>query len=418
MSRSELARLASAELFPPERRQFSPLDGNYIGKIERGEIRWPQLRYQEALRVALQVAPDDDLGFLDPNQAKSDSVDVMKRRSLLTGVTSAVGLSLVGEPTPDLLDPFDDTDLPTHIGRDHIDHLAELAEVFDHLDNSRGGAATRRLADQRLRFLAKLLTLNCPASLRQDLHTALGQLAGVVGFMLFDAYDHDNARRRFTFALRCAEIGGNWHQRAMLLSSLARQAIWCGQPDDGLTYIEMALVRSDRLTATERAMMHTVRARALAKFGSARAQEALAAVGAADEAFTDSKPAEDPTWMRFYDSAQHHGDTAHALFDVAVLSDHQTDAVARFEHSVTHHSPEYARSRAISRTKLATLVMRQGDPHEASAIGQRALDDAGTVHSRRADALRALATAAAMHPAVDQAQALRTRITAMVGTLA
>jgi hypothetical protein len=237
--------------------------------------------------------------------------------------------------------------------------------------------------------------------------------------MLFDAYVHEEARDRFAFALQCVEIGGNWHQRANLLSSMARQAIWCGRPDDGLTYIEMGLVRADRLTATERAMLHTVRSRALAKLGPSRAQEALAAVGTADEEFADSRPAEDPPWMRFYDRAQHHGDTAHALYDVAVLSKRLTEASSRFLYSVEHHEPEFARSRAISRTKLATLTMIQGDPREASSIGQVALDDAGPVRSlRAADDLRTLYRMAGKHQGIAEVDALRARINATVGAAA
>lgn len=191
------------------------------------------------------------------------------------------------------------------------------------------------------------------------------------------AGQHDDARRRFSFALQCTDVGGNWHQRAMVLSSMARQAVWCGQADEGLTYVEMGLVRADRLTATERAMLHTVRARALAKLGSPRVQDALSAVGAADEAFAASQPAEDPPWMRFYDHAQHHGDTAHALYDIAIHTPLKTEAAdSRFRYSVQHHEPEFARSRAISRTKLASLTMTHGDPHEAAAIGQTALDGA------------------------------------------
>jgi hypothetical protein len=410
MSRSELAKIANEELYPPERRRFSPVNANYVGKLERGEIRWPQPRYQDAFRKALQVGPEADIGFIDPERMAPVRAESVDRRGLLMGAGVTAGLALFGEPTLSLLAPVAD-ELPLRVGRDHIAYVHEVANIFRHLDNSRGGGVARKLADQHLCSLARLLTVNCPGALRPALHTAVAQLAGVVGFMLFDAYDHENARRRFTFALQCAEIGGNWHQRALLLTAMARQAIWCELPDEGLTYIEMGLVRADRLTNTERAMLNTVRARALAKFGPRRAQEALAAVGAADEAFADSEPSEDPAWMRFYDDAQHNGDTAHALFDVAVSTDLATEAITRFGYSVNHHGPEYARSRAISRTKLATLVMKQGDPREAAAIGQQALDDAGSVHSRRAaDDLRALSRVATTHATIEEVQLLRTRV--------
>jgi hypothetical protein len=190
---------------------------------------------------------------------------------------------------------------------------------------------------------------------------------------------------------------------------LARQAIWCGQPDDGLTFVETALVRSERLTATERAALQTLRARALAKLG--RTQETLSAVGAADDAFVHAKSAEDPPWMAFYDHAQHHGDTGHALFDLSIQGQ-KTQAAQRLAYSVAHHTTEYARSRAISRTKLASLFMRTGDPRKAAAIGNMALDSGASLRSHRAvDDLWELCGYARRHPHVTEATELCDRIT-------
>jgi hypothetical protein len=46
----------------------------------------------------------------------------------------------------------------------------------------------------------------------------LGYLSGVCGFVAFDAYVHDDARRMFAFGLSCAEQAGDWHLRAKLIS--------------------------------------------------------------------------------------------------------------------------------------------------------------------------------------------------------
>ncbi|HZC28092.1 MAG TPA: XRE family transcriptional regulator, partial [Actinopolymorphaceae bacterium] len=48
------------------------------------------------------------------------------------------------------------------------------------------------------------------------------------------------------------------------------------------------------------------------------------------------------------------------------------------------HTAVFARSRMISMTKLATLVMAHGDPREAAAMGNLALDAYGPVRSKRA----------------------------------
>ncbi len=420
MSRSELVALVNEVLYPdPHLRSHSAFNPNYLGKLEDGLIHWPKAEYRAALRTALGAQTDEELGFYNPRTGSSANVDNVDRREVLGTLGVLAGACVVSSPSMALLGTGPSHDLPRRIGREHINQVIEAADIFEHWDNAHGGALAREIADDKLRWLAQLLQRPCPPKLRADLHTAMARLAGVVAFMLFDAYEHDAARNRFTFALQCAERSGNWHQRALLLSYMARQAVWCGQPDDGITYTEMGLVRADRLTATERAMLHTVRARALAKLGPARAQEVLAAVGAADKAFAYSQPADDPSWMRFYDDAQHHGDTAHALYDVAMHTKLSTEAGSRFQYSVEHHQPEFARSRAISRTKLASLTMAQGDPREAAHIGQLALDDVGTVRSlRAADDLRELYRLAGTQTDIPEVDALRNQIRATVRAVA
>lgn len=150
----------------------------------------------------------------------------------------------------------------------------------------------------RLRWSAGLLDrARYSARHRAPLFSAVGYLAHTFAFMAFDSFAHDDAHRIFQFALARAEEAGDWHLRAKVLSSMARQATWVGKPDDGLTLSEYALVRADRLTATERAMPHTAHALALAKMD--RVRDALIAVGLADEVFSHARPANDPSWMAY-----------------------------------------------------------------------------------------------------------------------
>jgi hypothetical protein len=80
-----------------------------------------------------------------------------------------------------------------------------------------------------------------------------------------------------------------------------------------------------------------------------------------------------------------------------------TEAAERLSAAVKGHTDAYARSRAISGTKLASLLMATGDPREASAAGQRAIDDAGRLRSRRAaDDPRRFAGHHARLPEVDR----------------
>ena len=61
MSRVELANALNG-MFPLTGREYS-LDANYVGKFERGVIRWPHSDYREALRTVLGVATDAELGL-------------------------------------------------------------------------------------------------------------------------------------------------------------------------------------------------------------------------------------------------------------------------------------------------------------------------------------------------------------------
>jgi hypothetical protein len=62
MSRQELADAVNAYAFSHGGRKVA-LDETYIGKLERGDHRWPCLDNRKAFRAVLGVDNDADLGF-------------------------------------------------------------------------------------------------------------------------------------------------------------------------------------------------------------------------------------------------------------------------------------------------------------------------------------------------------------------
>ena len=54
----------------------------------------------------------------------------------------------------------------------------------------------------------------------------------------------------------------------------------------------------------------------------------------ADQEFSQVRPSEELPWMRYYDPAQHAGDTGHALFDLAIHGRFVTEACERFAAAV------------------------------------------------------------------------------------
>lgn len=122
---------------------------------------------------------------------------------------------------------------------------------------------------------------------RQELAELFATMDGPGTIAAFAAFD--DAWQMFRFVLWRAEEAGDWSLRARILSNVSCQFLWCGDSDTALTCIELALVRADRLAAPERARLHTARAVVLATLG--RVQEAVTAVGVADEQLSQARPA-------------------------------------------------------------------------------------------------------------------------------
>ncbi|MEU8924617.1 helix-turn-helix transcriptional regulator [Kitasatospora sp. NPDC048545] len=349
-------------------------------------------------------------GTLEEPRSTSDwnEFSTMLRRNFLAAASAATGALLP------LANASSATAVPATVRSADIDQINTAATTLRSWDNLYGGAGVvRDTARAQVQWAASLLSADCPSPLRGGLFTAVSGLAAAVGSSAFDAFAHEDAQRYFVFATLCAEEADNWPSRAVSYNLRSRHATWRGDPDTGLTLAELGLIRADRLSPAERSMLHNARARALAKMG--KTQQALAAVGESDDSFAGMVPANEGPWMAYYDSAQHHGDTGHALFDLALLGRPPRSALMRLQTAVDTHTADYARSRTFSRTKLASLRMATGDPAEAVADGRIALAEAAQLRSLRAkhelDELRGLAQ---RHPELPDARDLREQISSMV----
>ncbi len=346
-------------------------------------------------------------GFVNGRRAAVKLENVNRRQSLRTAL--GVGAIALGGPLAALLESTQPTPIPRRVGATDIEQIHTASRGFSSWDFTYGGVLTRDAVMAQLRWSAQLLDATCPARLRPELFSAVGDLAETAGYINFDAYAHEDARRVLSFALVCAEQADDWHLRAAVLSSTTAQAIRTGHPDKALTLADHALVRADRLTETEQAMLHTDRGRALAKMR--RSSEALAAIGTADDHFAHANPSDDPPFMAYYGTAFHAAKTGHALFDLAMIDRNPAQATDRLTAAASDHSAGHARSGAICLTKLASLTMATGDPIQAATLGHQALDAAGAVRSRRVtDDLRELARYAATHQHLDEVSHLRRRI--------
>lgn len=87
MSRNELADAVNAWVQARRGRECD-LDANYIGKLERGNIRWPQKDYRDALREILSVDINEELGFQPPQRQVLPAVPEDERQREFAPVSS------------------------------------------------------------------------------------------------------------------------------------------------------------------------------------------------------------------------------------------------------------------------------------------------------------------------------------------
>jgi hypothetical protein len=417
LSRQELAELVNAWIWKHHNTEVD-FDRNYIGKIEQGVIRWPGAMCREAFREILSVSDDAELGFVNARArrqaVKLEEVDTAKRQKFVHTTTLGGVSLLLGEPVAAMLEGIRARPTPGRVGASDIAQIRDATQAFASLSRAYGGEAVLGTALGELHWAAGLLEAICPDRLRPELHAAVGYLANVVAFLAVDAGAQEEARQIYGFALACAEQAKDWNLRAEILSSMAKQAIWTGQPDEGLTLAEFALVRADWLTPAGRSLLHTDRARALARMR--RVQESLRAIGTADEQFAHSTPENEPPWWGYYSAARHDQLTGQPLVDLAILGRDSGEATTRLTAAVAGQ-PDHPGCRAICLSKLASLTMATGDPRHAVTIGNEALEVAGTLRSHRAtEELRELFRHAATHQDLGEVAELRHRIRTLVCT--
>ncbi|MEU9507756.1 XRE family transcriptional regulator [Micromonospora sp. NPDC048170] len=85
MSRTELAdavNIALDRLYPGRDLTAQYVDHRWVGKLERGESRWPSEERRAALRLALDAASDADLDLYSPRRSSSGIPDAVDRQQV------------------------------------------------------------------------------------------------------------------------------------------------------------------------------------------------------------------------------------------------------------------------------------------------------------------------------------------------
>ncbi|GAB2986175.1 helix-turn-helix domain-containing protein [Saccharothrix stipae] len=424
LTQAQLADLANAQVEVATGR-LGAMDADYIGKLERGVHRWPHQSYRAALRVVLDVATDGDLGFFStrsrlatvasvPRHAEGGD-DVERKAFLRVLAGSVVGIALT-----DPLAAFTGRAAAggtRRIGQAEVDHVRHLARMFASQDHQYGGGLSARAVVAQLSASAELTEGTFASTrARDELLTAVAELADTAAGLCFDAGLHREAERSFRFSVGCATESGDWAMRAKALSGLANLSVHRGRAEDALSFAEMALVRADRLSPKVGAVVRTRHARALALAGASRGVDCHTAIGKAGELFAASSSGDEPAWLAYYDEAHLERDCGRALVHLALNGGAHGEARDRLTTSIARFPEGHSRGKALAKANLAALMMARDDPRHAVELGHDAVESVGAVRSDRVnDALRQLVAAGRPHAHLPEVRELLHRVRLAVG---
>ncbi|GAA0708150.1 hypothetical protein GCM10010199_02860 [Dactylosporangium roseum] len=362
-----------------------PIDADHVGRIERGVITWPGRHYREAFRAVFSVKSDAELGFVARRSTRGKAVaariDVDEQLLALTaGATiGAVGSGVLAGLSASLV-----PGTPTRIGQVDVADLHQVIDGMERADHAGGGrTVVRSLALGQLAWVqdALLRASFRTSEVRAAWMVAVARLGRLAGFMSMDARDHETARRCFLIALQIAAEAQCWPSRHNVLSGMTRQAVHLGDGVTALQLTTLAQAGERSASATTRAMLRVLEARAYGVLG--RTAEAITAVDQAEALYAQRRPQDDPPWLWFYDDAQLLGDCGHALYPLA-LADPDIDAARRLRLAVDRHDPADTRGRTFSLVKLATLDVRHAPGGTSYATARTAITAVAQLRSGRA----------------------------------
>ncbi|WP_433027862.1 transcriptional repressor NsdA [Streptomyces sp. CA-181903] len=275
------------------------------------------------------------------------------------------------------------------LSKPELDLLESTTKMFRAWDAQCGGGLRRKAVVGQLHEVTDLLQEPQADETSKRLFKVAAELAQLAGWMSYDVGLHPTAQKYFVLALHAAKEAGDRPLGSYVLSSMSRQMIHLGRPEDALELIHLGQYGS-RETATPRiqAMLYAMEARAYATMG--QPAKTKRAVGMAEDCFSDCAPADgDPDWIRFFSEAELNAENAHSYRDLAYVAGRSPmyaslsrpkmlQAVHLFE-----EDGEHQRSYALNLIGLATVDLMEREPEASTVHLGKALRIAKQVRSER-----------------------------------
>ncbi|MFB8777125.1 transcriptional repressor NsdA [Streptomyces broussonetiae] len=331
------------------------------------------------------------------------------RSDLMLARRGFLGTSLVLSAGPALIEPMqrwlvpvppapsrpDSEPVPAtrargRLSRPELDLLESTTVMFRQWDAQCGGGLRRKAVVGQLHEVTDLLQEPQPEATTRRLFKVAAELAELAGWMSYDIGLQPTAQKYFVLALHAAKEAGDRPLGSYVLSSMSRQMIHLGRPDDALELIHLAQYGSrDCASPRTQSMLYAMEARAYANMG--QPGKCKRAVRMAEDTFAEADEWDepDPDWIRFFSEAELHGENSHSFRDLAYVAG-RSPAYASLAEPLMQRAVElfaedgeHQRSYALNLIGMATVHLLQRRPEQSTIYAEQAMQVAKKVRSER-----------------------------------
>ncbi|MFJ6404907.1 hypothetical protein ACIQK9_05210 [Streptomyces hydrogenans] len=298
---------------------------------------------------------------------------------------------LVPTPAGDpAADPAPDGRRPRRLSEIELDLLESTTAMFRKWDAQCGGGLRRKAVVGQLHEVTDLLQEAQPTPTARRLFTVAAELAELAGWMSYDVGLQPTAQKYFVLALHAAKEAGDKPLGSYILSSMSRQMIHLGRPDDALELIHLAQYGSrDCATPRTQAMLYAMEARAYANMG--QPSKCKRAVRMAEDTFADAtfEGGPEPDWIRFFTEAELNGENSHSYRDLAYVAGRSPSYASLAEPvmeravELFEKDPDHQRSYALNLIGMATVHLLKREPEQSVVLAEKALGVARSIRSER-----------------------------------
>ncbi|MFJ8790179.1 hypothetical protein [Streptomyces sp. NPDC102462] len=279
---------------------------------------------------------------------------------------------------------------PGRLSKPELDLLDSTAMMFRQWDAQCGGGLRRKAVVGQLHEVTDLLQEPQPEATTRKLFKVAAELAELAGWMSYDVGLQPTAQKYFVLALHAAKEAGDKPLGSYILSSMSRQMIHLGRPDDALELIHLAQYGSrDCASPRTQSMLYAMEARAYANMG--QPGKCKRAVRMAEDAFAEADEWDepDPDWIRFFSEAELYGENSHSYRDLAYVAG-RSPAYASLAEPLMQRAVElfatdheHQRSYALNLIGMATVHLLRREPEQGTAYAAQAMSVAKKVRSER-----------------------------------